>query len=600
MNASDTTKLARRPLGPLLLLSLGLMACGQPTSTPPGVSTSTALHLEAEGGTIAPLAPQDIAEPRSGGKIIRDPGASGGQAVILLGSNDAVRFKLPGNFTPGRYTLKVQGRGIAYQGWPVVALENDRRQRMSTTTLDTPTYAPRGFGQFDLRPNQEMSVSFLNDRYDGPGKDRNAVVDSLLIEPVKTTPPPAPKGYAVQFGKYPVRTVPRRLAVDASDNAYLLWVIPDSSNSEDAQEAFLRKTDAQGRELWTRELVPCTSGVAVDAAGSSYVVGRVINGPLSNCPGQTSTNRADAFVRKYGPDGAEVWARQFGTPRTDVAQEVTVDGAGNIYVVGVTGESGPGEIGDTTTFDPTIDVFVRKFGADGTLLWTQTFGSPLYDTVAGISVDGAGNVYVGGSTEGAFPGQTSGEGFDAYVSKLSASGTPLWTRQFNGGGYTEVEGVLRTTWNTDEVTSLQADPSGNVYVAGRVDGTLAGQTSAGQADAFVRKYGPDGRELWTRQIGTAERDAGRVGLDPAGNVYLTVSPSQQSLAQTSSTSVRKYAPDGTLVQTRPVNLGIKKVIPVDMVVGRSGNIFLTGRTDEPLPGFTQTWDYDVFLTKLVP
>ena len=41
------------------------------------------------------------------------------------------------------------------------------------------------------------------------------------------------------------------------------------------------------------------------------------------------------------------------------------------------------------------------------------------------------------------------------------------------------------------------------YIGG---GTLPGQTTAGGIDAFVRKYDPNGTEMWTRQFGTAGDD----------------------------------------------------------------------------------------------
>ena len=45
-----------------------------------------------------------------------------------------------------------------------------------------------------------------------------------------------------------------------------------------------------------------------------------------------------------------------------------------------------------------------------------------------------------------------------------------------------------------------------MYVAGATQGTLPRQTSAGDADAFLRKYAFDGTEVWTRQFGTSESD----------------------------------------------------------------------------------------------
>ena len=52
------------------------------------------------------------------------------------------------------------------------------------------------------------------------------------------------------------------------------------------------------------------------------------------------------------------------------------------------------------------------------------------------------------------------------------------------------------------------------------DGTLPGQTGAGNADAFVRRYDTDGNEDWTDQFGTSRADHA-YGVSVAnGNVYV--------------------------------------------------------------------------------
>ena len=51
------------------------------------------------------------------------------------------------------------------------------------------------------------------------------------------------------------------------------------------------------------------------------------------------------------------------------------------------------------------------------------------------------------------------------------------------------------------------DSDGNVYIVGIAEGALAGQTSAGGYDAFLKKYSSEGSEIWTRQFGTAGTDS---------------------------------------------------------------------------------------------
>src|SRR5437667_187492 len=64
----------------------------------------------------------------------------------------------------------------------------------------------------------------------------------------------------------------------------------------------------------------------------------------------------DAFVRKYDSKGTEVWTRQFGTSTIDGAVSVAADRDGNVYVGGYTFGTFPGQ-----TSSGYEDAFLRKY-----------------------------------------------------------------------------------------------------------------------------------------------------------------------------------------------------------------------------------------------
>jgi hypothetical protein len=102
--------------------------------------------------------------------------------------------------------------------------------------------------------------------------------------------------------------------------------------------------------------------------------------------------------------------------------------------------------------------------------------------------------------------------FAAALPFQASAQTVHWIRQF---GTTDDEGA-----------DVALDGSGNAYAFGGTLGTLPGQTSAGDYDAYVRKYDSAGTELWTRQFGTGASDgASGVAVDGGGNVYDQVHPS---------------------------------------------------------------------------
>ncbi|MBI2829095.1 MAG: SBBP repeat-containing protein, partial [Acidobacteria bacterium] len=291
------------------------------------------------------------------------------------------------------------------------------------------------------------------------------------------------------------------VAVDGAGNVYVAGYTQGNLSGQNAgySDAFVRKYDASGAELWTRQFGTGSDdralGVAVDGAGNIYIAGPT----YGNLSGQNAGTN-DAFVRKYASSGVEQWTRQFGTTGGDEAFAVAVDGAGNVHVVGTTignlsGQSAGG-----------YDAFVRKYDTSGAEQWTRQFGTTGGDEPLGVAVDAFGNVYVGGDTGGNLSGQNAGNQ-DAFLRKYDSSGAEQWTRQFGTGGYDYAFGVA-------------VDGFGNVYAAGSTYGDLSGQ-NAGGYDAFVRKYDGSGVEQWTRQFGTNGGDSAvSVGVDGSGNVYV--------------------------------------------------------------------------------
>ena len=157
------------------------------------------------------------------------------------------------------------------------------------------------------------------------------------------------------------------VVVDGEGNVYL--AIGDPANgSGRSGDAFVLKYDTSGNEKWALQFGSSAKagarGVAVDGAGNVYVAGDT-SGAL---PGQTSAGGRDAFVRKYDSSGNEMWTHQFGSSGDDFARGVAVDGAGNAYVAGEGALPGQTSAGGR-------DAFVRKYDSDGNEMWTHQFGS---------------------------------------------------------------------------------------------------------------------------------------------------------------------------------------------------------------------------------
>ena len=212
-------------------------------------------------------------------------------------------------------------------------------------------------------------------------------------------------------------------------------------------------------------------------------------------------------MRKYDPNGGELWTRQFGTVANDQALAVAVDSTG-VYVAGHTNAALPGQ----TLGSPGVDdAFVRKYDRNGNELWTRQFGTASTEQAHGVAADSTG-VYVVGNTNGPLGLPSTIGAFDAFIRKYDANGNAPWTRQFG-------------TAANDYAWAVAASSSG-IYAAGRTDGAFPGQTNAspGVRDAFVRKFDSAGSDQWTRQFGTQGQDealgvaADATGVTVVGNV----------------------------------------------------------------------------------
>lgn len=80
--------------------------------------------------------------------------------------------------------------------------------------------------------------------------------------------------------------------------------------------------------------------------------------------------------------------------------DIAVDGAGNVYVTGFTeGRGFPTLNGYQTRIRGDVDAFVAKYNASGTLIYSTYYGGDKEDVGRAIAVDGTGRAYVVGTTK---------------------------------------------------------------------------------------------------------------------------------------------------------------------------------------------------------
>jgi hypothetical protein len=256
-------------------------------------------------------------------------------------------------------------------------------------------------------------------------------------------------------------------------------------------------------------------GIAVDSAGNAYVTGNTESPdfPTQSALQPLFGGTEDAFVTELNAAGnALVYSTFLGGRNFDEGAGIAVDSAGSAYVIGRTGSD---DFPTVHALQPvphgSYDFFVAKISPGGSALVYATYlGGSGIDNAGGIAVDAAGNAYVVGDTNSrdlptASPVQAAYGGgvSDGFLAKLNAAGTALAYATYLGGS------------GADYAHAVAVDGAGNAYVAGQTQSTDFPTANALQpaygggppfavetGDAFVARMPDIGPLVYTAPAGT--------------------------------------------------------------------------------------------------
>lgn len=279
--------------------------------------------------------------------------------------------------------------------------------------------------------------------------------------------------------------VARSITVDK--NGYV-YVTGGSTGIGTDNDFATLKYSPTGQQEWVSRYngpgnyIDIANSIKLDSMQNVYVSGSRYNG-----------SNSDFAIIKYNNAGQQQWLATYSGPSNggDLAQSMTLDSSGNVYV---TGDS----YGGATSYDyATI-----KYNTNGQQLWVARYNGTgnSYDEPRSITVDKTGNVYVTGGSYGI------GTLADYATVKYNPSGQQVWAARYNN-----------PRDSSDDAYSVAVDTAGNVYVTGSSHGI-------GTSDDFATiKYDAQGIEQWiTRFNGPANYAdiAYSLVLDKLGNVYV--------------------------------------------------------------------------------
>jgi len=137
--------------------------------------------------------------------------------------------------------------------------------------------------------------------------------------------------------------------------------------------------------------------ISTDNMGNSYLTGYFLGTYVQfDTIVLANTGGEDIFIVKFNKDGNVVWAKDAGGLNADEGHAIRTDDLGNSYLSGMFRMVAT--FGTTNLFSVgAVDVFVAKYDSSGNSLWAVQAGGSMNDIANGVSFDSSGNVYVTGS-----------------------------------------------------------------------------------------------------------------------------------------------------------------------------------------------------------
>jgi hypothetical protein len=299
--------------------------------------------------------------------------------------------------------------------------------------------------------------------------------------------------------------------------------------------------------------------VAVDSAGDSYVTGMTSSKDFPATAGAFQTHftgNEDAFVAKFSPTGALIYASYLGGNGTTLGHGIAVDQFGDAYVTGYTNSTRfpvinayQSQYGGGLT-----DAFVAKLNPTGSaLLYSTYLGAASEENLnagvpyGSIAVDQNGNAYVTGIGGGPTSNFPTLNGLPATV-----GGVFVTRLDTNAAGSASL--VYSTLFNARNATGIAVDQFGDAYITGTA---FASDSFTPTSDAYLTS-GAAGyvAKLDTNAVGSAALvyatwlsaqglSPQAIAVDQSGDAYVTGTAEVAPLPVTANAFQASYNPSGT-------------------------------------------------------
>ncbi|OYU83133.1 MAG: secretion protein [Flavobacterium sp. BFFFF2] len=286
----------------------------------------------------------------------------------------------------------------------------------------------------------------------------------------------------------------------------------DVFGNHDLADFWIIKLSSTGTIIWERTFGGSSGDYAYGIQQTSdggYIVAGFTGSNDGDVTGYHDGDGGDVWVIKLSAIGDLIWQKSLGGTGNDYVTSILTTSNGDFLVAGTTFSND----GDVSGNHGGSDCWVVKLSAVGDVMWQKTLGGSSDDSAYSIKPTQDGGFIVAGSTlsfDGEVTGNHGGSGEDAWIVKLSATGTLVWQKTLGGT-------------NADTIYDIQTNSDGSFILAGYTisnDGDVVG--NHGSTDAWVVQLSGTGTLLWQKTLGGTDIEwANNIQLTPDGGFIVS-------------------------------------------------------------------------------
>jgi hypothetical protein len=252
-------------------------------------------------------------------------------------------------------------------------------------------------------------------------------------------------------------------------------------------DAWVVKLSSSGDIQWQKVLGGSTGCDFANVILPTPDGGYMIAGHTDSHDGDITSiaGERDVWIVKLNSSGAIQWQKTIGGDKSDYAYSFQSTSDGYI-LAGYTYSNN----GDVFGNHGDADAWIVKLSNSGTIQWQKSLGGSNEEIARSIQPTPDGGYIVAGSAK-SNNGDVSGNhgGSDAWIIKLSSSGTIQWQKSL-GGSYEEIARSVQSTTDGGYIITGSA-----VSTNGDISNNHGGQ------DAWIVKLNSNGAIQWQRSIG---------------------------------------------------------------------------------------------------